>query len=257
MNVIYFSPTRTSAKIAESIAYGMGAQSVDELNIQDLTYPDSASVKNYARQEGAVIIAAPVYAGRIAQTAVERLSLIKGEGNPAVVVAVYGNRDYEDALVELQDLAESCGFRTIAGAAFVGEHSYSRPGMPTAGGRPDPSDLEIAFGFGKAVKEKLEQEKSETELILPGNRPYVYKGPFTPATPITADELCTQCGTCIDYCPMDAITLQDEIVSDIELCIKCCACVKICPNEARIFNTPYTELLHKNFSRRREPELYL
>ncbi|MEG0948805.1 MAG: 4Fe-4S binding protein [Bacteroidales bacterium] len=249
MNIIYFSPTHTSALVAESIAKGMGAT---ELNILDFTYTD---ISESPLKEGPVIIAAPVYAGRIAKTAMARFASLKGNGNLAVVVAVYGNRHYEDALIELYDFANAAGFNTIAASAFIGEHSYSRPEMPTAAGRPDHTDLKIAFEFGESIRKKIESGNLNAPQSIPGNRPYTEKGPATPATPITSEELCTQCGTCIDYCPTQAISLKDEIESDIELCIKCCACVKICPNEARIFNTPYTELLHKNFSRRREPEM--
>ena len=251
MNVIYFSPTRTSAKVADAIARGMGYTQYNEI---DLTY-DPAQNTNLI--EGVTLIAAPVYAGRVAKTAVERLTQIKGTGEPAIVVAVYGNRHYEDALVELQDIADQAGFRTIAAAAFVGEHSYSRNNMPIAAGRPDHEDLTIAFEFGTAIAQKLTSDNSSSQLIVPGNRPYVDKGPFTPATPYTEESLCTQCQTCIDLCPTGTIILDDEIISDKNRCIKCCACVKFCPNEARIFNTPYTEMLHNKCAARREPELFI
>lgn len=251
MNVLFFSPTRTSAKVAQAIAQGMGITTYNET---DLTYESGPYPP---LSDGITIIAAPVYAGRITRTAVERLSHIRGNGGPAIVVALYGNRDYEDALAELQDLADQAGFRTIAAAAFIGEHSYSRPGMPIAEGRPDKTDLDIAFRFGQSILQKLNSANPYSTPAVPGNRPYVDKGPFTPATPVTEESLCTQCQTCIDYCPTGAISLQDEIESDINLCIKCCACVKICPNEARIFHTPYTELLHKKCAQRREPEIFM
>ena len=51
--------------------------------------------------------------------------------------------------------------------------------------------------------------------------------------------------------------VDDRIFSDPATCIKCCACVKECPEGARTFDTPYTAMLHKNFSVRREPELFI
>lgn len=251
MNVICFSPTRTSAKVAETIALGMGYTQYNEI---DLTY---AYPLNPDAIKGPAIIAAPVYAGRISRTAVERISLFKGDGAPAIVVAVYGNRHYEDALAELQDIADQAGFRTIAAAAFVGEHSYSRHNMPIAAGRPDREDLSIAFEFGRAITQKLTTSIPESALVVPGNHPYIDKGPFTPATPYTEESLCTQCQTCVNLCPTGAILLDDEIISDKSLCIKCCACVKFCPNEARVFNTPYTEMLHTKCAKRREPEIFI
>ena len=37
----------------------------------------------------------------------------------------------------------------MAAGAFIGEHSFSRKGMPIAEGRPDESDLKQATEFGK------------------------------------------------------------------------------------------------------------
>lgn len=38
-------------------------------------------------------------------------------GTPAIAVCVYGNRDYDDALIELKDAIEANGFKTVAAAA--------------------------------------------------------------------------------------------------------------------------------------------
>lgn len=56
------------------------------------------------------VIAVPVYGGRVAATALQRLQRLKGNGSPAILVVVYGNRDYEDALLELRDTAVQLGF---------------------------------------------------------------------------------------------------------------------------------------------------
>ena len=75
-----------------------------------------------------VVLGAPVYAGRVAPEAVRRLKRIQvaaGASIPAVITVTYGNRDYEDALVELYDLALSLGLTPFAAGAFIGEHSYS------------------------------------------------------------------------------------------------------------------------------------
>ena len=56
-------------------------------------------------------------------------------------MVVYGNRDYEDALLELSDRAKDWGLTPVAAGAFIGEHSYSRPSLPVAEGRPDEDDL--------------------------------------------------------------------------------------------------------------------
>lgn len=251
--VVCFSPTRTSAAVAEAVVRGMGCG----VQWADLTYPVTGTVE----VNGTAVIAVPVYGGRVAETAASRLRQVNGNGSPAVLVVLYGNRDYEDALLELQDIAVERGFVPVAGGAFIGEHSYSRPPeRPIAAGRPDAADLSVAEALGRQAAEKLALYTSPEELpvlYVKGNFPYKEKKKPTPAAPVTVEELCTQCGTCIDLCPVDAITLEGEIVSDEMLCIKCCACVKFCPNEARRFDTPYTDLLYQNFSARREPECFV
>ena len=175
-------------------------------------------------------------------------------------MVLYGTRDYEDALKELCDLVSEQGFVPVAAGAFIGEHSFSRKGMPIAEGRPDESDLKQATEFGKKIIEELEKVSCVeclSALEVKGNFPYRVKGPSTPQAPVTDNDLCTQCEYCVDVCPTHAISLADEgMYSDPNLCIKCCACVKECPEGARTFDTPYPAMLHKNFSARREPEIF-
>lgn len=251
---VYFSPTHTSAKIVTTIAEGMNIIINKEI---DLTYPfaDQKTIPS----DTLTIIGVPTYAGRVAPTALERLQKIKGDNTPAIIVVLYGNRDYEDALLELRDSVKQLGFVPVAGGAFIGEHSYSTEQFPTAAGRPDVSDIQIASEFGKNIIKLLNQYADIKELPaleVKGNFPYKENKPKTPATPITIDELCTQCQYCIEICPVETIELKEEIVSDPEICIKCCACVKECPNGARVFNTPFSEFLFKNFHERKEPELF-
>lgn len=44
----------------------------------------------------------------------------------------------------------------IAGATFVGEHSYSTDKNPIAVGRPDADDLRFAENFGAKIRTKIE-----------------------------------------------------------------------------------------------------
>lgn len=175
-------------------------------------------------------------------------------------MVLYGNRDYEDALKELCDLVSEQGFVPVAAGAFIGEHSFSRKGMPIAEGRPDESDLNQATEFGKKIIEELEKVSCVeclSALEVKGNFPYRVKGPPLLKLLLRITIYVRNVSIGVDVCPTHAISLADEgMYSDPNLCIKCCACVKECPEGARTFDTPYTAMLHKNFSARREPEIF-
>ncbi|RHO72127.1 ferredoxin [Parabacteroides sp. AF48-14] len=257
VHIVYFSPTHTSAKTAYAIAEGLDGEILLE---SDITYGLPEEPVEIAGDE-LTIVAVPVYGGRVAETAMERLRAFSAHQAPVVPVVVYGNRDYEDALKELSDTLTAAGFVPVSAGAFIGEHSFSRKDMPIAAERPDEADHELATRFGREIRMKLQQAKSLSDLKpleVKGNYPYKVKGPSTPQAPVTNEDLCTQCEYCIDVCPVSAISIVDDrMFSDPAICIKCCACVKECPEAARTFDTPYTAMLHKNFSARREPELFI
>lgn len=272
---VYYSPTRTSQKIARSIAEGTGLARRQET---DLT--TDKSEKDIEMENAICIVAAPVYGGLVAPVAVRRILRLRARNCVAIPVVVYGNRDYEDALVQLRDLLRQQGFTPLCGAAFVGEHSYSRAGMPIAEGRPDRSDLQQAHDFGAAAyRTLLEQlgvrnapkaDSSDFALVfsgtledhivtaeMKGNVPYKTIGKPTPQAPVTGED-CYGCGECLDLCPTGAISIADgKSVTQVDSCTKCCACVKFCPAHARTFDTPYTAMLHAKCGSRREPEIFL
>lgn len=257
VHLIYFSPTHTSAKTAYAIAEGMHAETLSE---SDITYEDPEDTVRIHRGE-LTIVAVPVYGGRVAEMAMRRLREFRADRTPVVPVVVYGNRDYEDALKELSDMLTAQGFIPVSAGAFIGEHSFSRKDMPIGAGRPDEADHQLAYQFGSEIRKKMRELSSLTDLTpleVKGNFPYRMKSPSAPQAPVIDENLCTQCEYCIDVCPVSAIYVVDgSMFSDPATCIKCCACVKDCPEGARTFDTPYTAMLHKNFSTRREPELFI
>ncbi len=256
-HIIYFSPTHTSQMIARAIAEGIGMKRRIET---DLTL--DKSMHEIVVKDAITIVAVPVYAGRVAPIALQRIQRFKGDNTPVILTTVYGNRDYEDALVELRDTVILQGFIPLSAGAFIGEHSYSRKGMPIAEGRPDGADIIVAQQFGIHSLNKLERVSSLSEIYpfyIKGNIPYRSVNASTPIAPVVNEELCCICGECINLCPTEAIFINAEkkIKTDKMKCIKCCACVKECPTGARVFDTPYTAMLHAKCSVRREAELFI
>lgn len=260
LKLIYFSPTRTTRKVLEGIAAGIDAQSVEHL---DLT-PPAAEKGDEAVHTDLAILGVPVYAGRVSQTAADRISRLKAQNVPAVIVAVYGNRAYEDALVELKDLAEAAGFKVVAAGAFIGEHSYSKEATPIACNRPDAKDMTEANAFGCRIRNKLDETRDLVgmpPLEVPGNHPYKERRVMPAGSPTTQEALCTLCGDCADECPVDAISVGDTVVTDATRCIYCCACVKICPTDARVMAVPkmneIAEWLSETCADRKTPEYFI
>lgn len=251
-----FSPTQTTLRILQAVARGVGAS---EVFVLDLTLPEQETRPLPEVGSALVLIGAPVYAGRVPAVAERRLRRLRGGGAPAVVVAVYGNREYDDALLELRDLAIELGFVPVAGAAFVGEHSYSTPGTPIAAGRPDRRDLGEAEAFGAAVQARLAAIKTLSDLQplqVPGNRPYKPRNPKADeAAPETREDLCIKCGKCAEVCPVGAVAVGETVTTDGRACILCCACTRACPTGARVLEHPrITAWREAAVTRLREPK---
>lgn len=263
VSLFYYSPTHTTQKIINEIAVGIGADPLKVLE-NNLTYPEYADSMLEVEPDDLVIIGAPVYAGRIAAEALARLAKIKFAGNPAVLVAVYGNRNYDDALIDLREIARSAGLRTVAAAAFVGEHSYSTKALPIARGRPDEDDKLNARSFGRKIYEKVQSLSAKgdlPELALPGTFPLPERRVIPPSFAETVTERCIQCGKCQTVCPTGAVYFKKGYQTHKELCTICCACLKACPRHARVIDSDHVqewrEKLASTCSTRKEPEIFI
>ena len=257
----YFSPTGTTKRVLEGIAQGVQADVVEAL---DLTPPEARRGALPQMHGELTILGAPVYAGRIPPEAAHRLRRLRANGTPAVVVVVYGNREYEDALLELRDFAVEVGFRPIAGGAFIGEHSFDSEATPIATGRPDAQDLRKSVTFGQMIRDKMEGIHALDEippLQVPGDLPYRERMEGRAISPVSNGALCTKCEGCVAVCPMAAITVGDNVVVDQNECILCSACVKACASGAMDWQDPWVMRVAKWLSTdhgdKKEPEMYL
>lgn len=229
----YFSPTGGTKKVGMIFSKAF-AGSVDEVNLGAKGCKTCAEEVKAGTDCNIIVAAAPVFGGRIPHIVSEKLGELCGKGKKAVTLAVYGNRAYEDALLEMNDVLTGSGFEVIASGAFIAQHSM----VPFVGaGRPDMTDTEEIEAFARAVSEKLDSCAVNCKIRseVPGNHPY--KDPMTiPATPISG-ESCTACGSCVRICPTDAISISEgKIQTDISKCMLCMACTAACPTHARILS---------------------
>ena len=244
--IAHFSPTGGTKKVADAIAAGFHTP-VTEM---DLTKADSAVALG---EHDALMAVLPVFAGRVPQISLERLSVLKGNGQKAVAVVVYGNREFDDALLETKDALEANGFQVIAAAAFIAEHSIARS---IAAGRPDALDEARCRQFATDVMAKSDDA---APVQVPGNNPYKELKPsaFHPA----ASESCTKCGICAEQCPVGAIAMDDPSQTNNERCINCMRCVEACPSRSRAlpdaFLTMITQMLNQNAAGYKEPAIFL
>ena len=248
MNVveIVFSPTGGTEKVAHMLG-GHWSESTIKIDLSDAkTDFTQCSID----QEDQVLIAMPSFGGRAPAVAIERLKKITGNGAKCTLVCVYGNRAYEDTLVEMEDAAKESGFQVVAAVAAVAEHSIMHQ---YAAGRPDASDKKQLEQFAERIA-----GKTKAAVSIPGNRPYKKAGGagLVPK----AGKRCTKCGLCAERCPVQAID-PASFRADAKKCIACMRCVKQCPEKARTVNGAMVSIaamvIKKACSVRKENELYL
>ena len=251
MNYIYFSASGTTQKVISVFSDAIGGECV---SYDLLRNPPQEQVT--FTQDDTAVFAFPVFGGRIPQICPKMLQQFKGNHTPAVAVVVYGNRAYDDALLELKDLLDAQGFVTIAAAAFIAQHSIF---PAVADGRPDGADQEKIRSFAKECQKKLASFTGGESVTVKGNSPYVKAG-SVPLHP-SGDKSCDQCGTCVKVCPVDAIPADKPQKTDNDKCIACTACIAACPQHARGFRGPLYSMAGKSFTKsnadRKEPEIFL
>ena len=268
LNIMYFSPTDTTKKVICEIADTM----LESLRLKaitkhiDFTLPYVRDKSVGFTDEDIVIIGVPVYAGRVPNVLLKYLNSLNGNGAWTIPVVVYGNRHYDDALIELNDILESRGFTVIAAAAFIGEHSFSKT---LAKDRPDEKDKVIAISFANQVCRKIATWVKMDNVFVKRGKPYsdYYRPKDEAGNPVDIRKVksktnsdCTNCKLCVSLCPMGSIDSED--VSRLNyICIKCGACIKKCPTNAKYYDNEdylrHKQELEVEFYHRKEPQLFI
>lgn len=276
-----FSPTGGTEHIVSLLAEEMGKCLKLPVHKISFTLPDERKKSCTFTEEDLLILGTPVYAGRIPNKILPDVDRsFEGKGTLAVAVSVFGNRNYDDGLMELALLLENHGFCVAAAAAAAARHAFSDD---IGAGRPDKQDEKELRVFARRAAEKI-KEFSGKEKIVSGNKsscgvsalqitghnpvgPYYtplradgQPAKFLKAKPVTDENLCNRCGTCAQVCPMGSISREAPSVVN-GICIKCQACIRACPTQAKHFEDEdflsHVEMLREHYTRRAANAFFL
>ena len=247
---LYFSPTGGTKRVLDILISAWDC----EKEYIDLSDRNNTSINISFISDDICVVAVPTFSGRVPQFIIPKLHKIQGNGIKAILVTAYGNRAFDDTLLELKDTMEGCGFICSCAIAAVTRHSV----LPRYGeGRPDSADIEELKQFSKKCKEIM--DKACLTVIVHGNKPY-RKYLSIPIKP-KANKQCIKCGLCYQKCPVHAISNKNYKICDTKKCISCLQCVSICPKKARQVNSIILKLaelkMRKLCSGRKSNQLYI
>ncbi len=265
---MYWSATGTTKRVVTTIAAHVAQVLGVPLKEYDFTSPAARQGAPDFAPETLVIFGTPTYAGRVPNVLLKYLATFEWHGAAAVPVVTFGNRAFDDSLVELRDILAEHGFVPFAAAAFVGEHSFS---TTLAAGRPDADDLAQAVEFAAQVAARVQAVDANTPPIAVLGRAREERTYYQPrdraGNPVDirkvkpkTSEACDDCGLCAKLCPMGSIN-PENVREFIGICIKCGACVKKCPKGAKYYDDPgylyHKTELEEGYRRRAAVSLFL
>jgi len=95
----------------------------------------------------------------------------------------------------------------------------------------DPHSMEVIGDLKQLAGFKVPQLGGEA--ILQNKAVQTFLHNRTLLRPQADPELCTGCATCVDQCPVSALSLHDDLPKvDADACITCFCCQEICPEKA-------------------------
>ena len=256
VHAVWFSPCTGTRKLVLHLAGQLAERLGVPLKKCDFTLPSARAKKYRFAANELVVFGTPTYAGKVPNKLRDFIAEgFTAKGAPAAALVSFGNRAFDNSLVELVALLAADGFTPLAGAAVVSRHAFS---TVLASDRPNEEDFALLDGLAEKIVSVLDaDELPQVPLAVPGDADAPYYKPvgldgeltvFLKAKPVTDPALCDGCSVCAKRCPMGAISFDD--FSEIPgTCIKCHACVRLCHAGAKSFDDP-AFLSHKGMLER-------
>ena len=257
---LYFSPSGSVGRTVRAMAMAAAKELSVPFECIDLTLP-KARQRTYAFGPGELVfLGTPTYAGRVPNKLAPWLAAsVLGAGALGVSAVCFGNRSFDDALIELWRMMQDQGFQMCGAAAVAARHAFTDALAP---GRPDEQDMQAVRAFACQAARKAADGGPFEPLAVPGqDPPTAYYTPlgadgqparFLKAKPETDMARCTGCGLCAAICPMGSIPAERPGETE-GICIKCHACVRMCPRGARRFTDPaflsHRQMLTEHYTR--------
>lgn len=255
IHLVYYSATFSTRRIVHEIA-SQFEKPVKEYDITSDVPKDDISLDS---DGDLLIVGVPSYAGRVPEMAARSLKRFLGNNTPAIIVCVYGNRAYDDTLIELKDIVEAHGFKLVSAAAVIAQHSIF---PKVAEGRPDADDMEKLHSFAAKSNDILSQiskMSAVSRLMVNGNRPY-RDTKLIPLHPEGSKSKCTSCHACAKMCPVGAISMEEPYKTNEKKCISCGRCIVVCPEHARHFGGLLYKTVswkfEKDYTEPKQPEFF-
>ncbi len=247
--VFYCSPAGTTRHLGEVIGQTLAALSCpvescvlgrDEERVKRLLREIAES-----RERVCVFVGSPVYSSHALPLVMDLIDRLPRRPEAwAVPFVTWGAASSGVALAEMGSALAGRGYLLPGAAKVVAVHSLMwEAASPAGAGHPDAADDKIVAQLVREVVSSLRTPDPEPLAVeVLSYQPPAAAAVLAPQNlemakqllpPREVDEkLCTQCGVCVDNCPVAALDLDPFPVCDDSSCIVCFNCVRLCPERA-------------------------
>lgn len=248
--IAFCSPNGTTKTAAETIAGDLRQQGITctlvDLGVTGEKNNGLGIITGLMQKSETPLIfcGSPVYGSQAIPPVMDFINgLPHGNGAAAVPFVTWGGVTRGYALYQMSKALQDKGYTVAGGAEVLAVHSLTvKAESPVASGHPDTADLGKLGKLVNAIAEKGKSAAMSAIDISPlregrkGDPDEVLRIPFSKISSIMPpkkidEDACTQCRTCVDVCPADAIELTPYPAFNGN-CITCFSCSWQCPENA-------------------------